>query len=54
MLACDGRINHLNLKHFPKRSTLPDANKKRSSEIFSEIYSLLYKRYAGFLSDTND
>jgi hypothetical protein len=53
MLACEGRISHLNLKHFPKRSTLSDANKKRSSEIFGEIYSFLYKRYAGFLSDSN-
>jgi hypothetical protein len=53
MLACEGRISHLNLKHFPKRSTLSDANKKRSSKIFGEIYSLLYKRYAGFLSDSN-
>jgi hypothetical protein len=41
------------LKHFPKRSTLSDANKKRSSKIFGEIYSILYKRYAGFLSDSN-
>ena len=53
MLACEGRISHLNLKHFPKRSTLSDANKKRSSEVFGAIYSILYKRYAGFLSDSN-
>jgi hypothetical protein len=53
MLACDGRISHLSLKHFPKRSTLSDANKKRSSEVFGVIYSFLYKRYAGFLSDSN-
>lgn len=25
LLACEGRIGHLNLKHFPKRSTLSDA-----------------------------
>ncbi|WP_366837390.1 DUF4372 domain-containing protein [Lutibacter sp.] len=34
LLACEGRISHLNLKHFPKRSTLSDANAKRSSEVF--------------------
>lgn len=37
MLACEGRISHLNLKHFPKRSTLSDANKKRTSEVFGAI-----------------
>ena len=50
MLACEGRISHLNLKHFPKRSTLSDANKKRTSEVFGAIYAKLYKRYASFLS----
>ena len=53
MLACEGRISHLNLKYFPKRSTISDANKKRSSEVFGAIYSQLYKRYASFLSDSS-
>lgn len=53
MLACEGRISHLNLKHFPKRSTLSDANKKRTSDVFGEIYATLYKRYASFLSDSS-
>jgi len=53
LLACEGRISHLNLKHFPKRSTLSDANRKRTSEVFGEIYSKLYKRYAPFLSDSS-
>jgi hypothetical protein len=53
MLACEGRISHLNLKHFPKRSTLSDANKKRTSKVFGAIYALLYKRYAPFLSDSS-
>jgi hypothetical protein len=53
MLACEGRISHLNLKHFPKRSTLSDANRKRTSTVFGEIYALLYKRYASFLSDSS-
>ena len=38
LLACEGRIGHLNLKHFPKRSTLSDANKNRSSQVFASIY----------------
>ena len=52
MLACEGRINHLGLKHFPKRSTLSDANKRRDSEVFADIYYGLYRRYSRFLSDS--
>jgi len=52
MLACEGKINHLGLKHFPKRSTLSDANKRRSSEVFADIYYQLYNRYSRFLSDS--
>ncbi len=53
-LAFEGRINHLNLKNFPKRSTLSDANKKRTSEVFGAIYSKLYQQYASFLSDSSN
>lgn len=53
LLACEGRIGHLNLKHFPKRSTLSDANKKRSSEVFANIYYELFKTYRSFLSDSS-
>ena len=52
MLACEGKINHLGLKHFPKRSTLSDANKRRSSQVFADIYYQLYHRYKSFLSDS--
>lgn len=51
-LAFEGRINHLNLTYFPKRSTLSDANKKRTSEVFGAIYAKLYKGYALCLSDS--
>jgi len=53
MLACEGRISHLNIKNFPKRSTLSDANSKRMSEVFGAIYGTLHKRYASFLSDSS-
>ena len=52
MLACEGKINHLGLTDFPKRSTLSDANKRRSSQVFADIYSGLYNRYCPFLSDS--
>ena len=53
MLACEGRISQLNIKNFPKRSTLSDANSKRTSEVFGAIYGTLHKRYASFLSDSS-
>ena len=53
LLACEGRIEHLNLKHFPKRSTLSDANKNRTSEVFANIYYSLLARYGSFLSDSS-
>jgi len=52
VLACEGKINHLGLKDFPKRSTIADANKRRSSEVSADIYHLLYNRYHRFLSDS--
>lgn len=52
MLACEGKIGHMGLKYFPKRSTLSDANKRRSSQVFADIYYQLYKRYKSFLSDS--
>jgi hypothetical protein len=51
LLACKSRIGHLNLKHFPKRSTLSDANKNRSNEVFASIYYSLFNQYSSFLSD---
>lgn len=52
MLACEGKINHLNLKQFPRRSTISDANRKRSSAVFGDIYHELLSRYRGFLPDS--
>lgn len=52
MLACEGRINHLGIQYFPKRSTLSDANRKRSSEVFSEIYFGLFRKYRKIISDS--
>jgi hypothetical protein len=52
MLACEGRINHLGLNYFPKRSTIADANRRRQSNIFSDIYFGLYSKYRNILSDS--
>lgn len=48
MLACEFKINYLDPYDFPRHSTLSDANKRRSSEVFAAIYNLLYKRYHCF------
>lgn len=53
MLACEGKINHLGLTRFPKRSTLSDANKNRPSTLFAALYSQLYDQYKQFLSDSS-
>ena len=53
MLACEGKINHLGLTDFPKRNTLSDANKRRKSEVFGDIYYALVKKYLKFLSDSS-
>ncbi len=51
-LACEGRINHLGMKYFLKRSTISDANRKRKSQVFCNIYMLLLNQYSKFLSDS--
>jgi hypothetical protein len=52
MLACEGIINHLGIDYFPKRSTLSDANNRRSKTVFADIYSALLKNYRALLSDS--
>lgn len=53
MLACEGKLSHLGLTNFPKRSTLSDANANRDSEVFATIYYRLLDKYARFLSDSS-
>lgn len=52
ILAYEGKINHLGIKYFPKRSTLSDANKRRKSIVFKDIYKSIYRQYHQFLSDS--
>ncbi|WP_394336950.1 DUF4372 domain-containing protein [Chitinophaga costaii] len=38
MLACKGKLSHLGLDNAPARSTISDANNKRSYRVFETIY----------------
>ena len=50
LLAEARKLNHLGLTFKIGRSTLADANKRRSEHIFEEIYRQLYGRYREVLS----
>jgi len=52
MLACEGKLLHLGLDKAPARSTLSDANTKRSYQVFETIYEGLLKQYHSFISDS--
>jgi hypothetical protein len=52
MLACEGKLNHLGIDYFPRRSTLSDANTRRSPLVFEEIYYAMLKMYHPVLSDS--
>ncbi|MBN8786021.1 MAG: IS4 family transposase [Terrimonas sp.] len=52
MLAAEQRLSHLAVRYHPRRSTLSDANNRRSAKVFEDIYYTLFNRYAGFLSDS--
>jgi hypothetical protein len=46
------KILHLGLKEIPKRSTISDANAKRSADFFEELYHNLYKSLASIIPDS--
>lgn len=46
------RLNHLGMKHTPRRSTLADANERRSSAFFEDLYHELFRRHFGVLPDS--
>lgn len=50
--VCQGKLNHLNLKRVPPRSTLSDGNKQRPSKVFGTIYQKLYTFYRHSISDS--
>ncbi len=52
MEAEANKVKHLGIDYIVKRSTLAEANKRRSQEFFSKVYADLLERYAPFLADS--
>jgi len=52
MLGLSGKIRHFQLANIPYRSTLSDANKRRSVDFFSGVYHDLLREYSHVISDT--
>lgn len=52
LLFLDNKLSYLGITHLPAVSTLSDANINRSSDVFAEIYRLLYDHYSSVLSDS--
>ena len=50
MLAEVRKLAHLGMEHLPRRSTLADANKRRSERFFEEVYRDLYDKNKDKLS----
>ena len=52
LLACEGRLQNIGHTHFVRRSTLSDANIRRSSEVFEKIFYQIYQQLSPFLPDS--
>lgn len=46
------RLAHLGVVSTPRRSTLADANERRTACFFEDLYHEIYKRYYGSLPDS--
>jgi IS5 family transposase len=46
------KLQHLGLKNSPRRSTLSEANQRRSADWFRDLYHELYKKHFGIIPDS--
>src|SRR5829696_1128903 len=51
--ASYNKLSHLKLRNIPRRSTLSDANSRRSIELFEDLYKELYTLYFHGLPDSS-
>lgn len=52
LLACHSKLHHLGMNYSIRKSTLSDANRRRTSDVFEAIYMDLYNRCAKSLPDS--
>ena len=52
LLFLDNKLLYIGIDKLPPPSTLSDANIKRNSDVFGELYGLLYQQYKTYLSDS--
>jgi len=52
MVGLKEKTNHFQLKNTPHRSTLSDANARRTHLIFEEVYYSLHNKYGAIISDS--
>jgi hypothetical protein len=52
LLANAHKLSHLGLSYLVKRSTFSEANQRRSSKVFGEIYMSVYRNYISNLTDS--
>ena len=52
LLANAHKLSHLGLSYLVKRSTFSEANERRSSKVFEDIYKSVYRRYNSSLADS--
>jgi hypothetical protein len=52
MLSHAHKLAHPGMDYMVRRSTLSDANERRKSAIFGDIYMEVYRRHSGSLSDS--
>lgn len=52
LLANAHKLSHLGLFYLVRRSTFSEANQRRSSEVFGDIYKSVYRNHASHLTDS--
>ena len=52
LMAEAQKFQHLGINYLVRRSTLSEANNRRSSSFFGEIYQSLYQQYKAVLADS--
>lgn len=52
LLANAHKLSHLGLSYLVRRSTFSEANQRRSSTVFGDIYMITYRKHARFLADS--